>query len=173
MGPPSEGRIVVGVDGSPNSVRALSWAAHQAELTGAKLAVITTWEWPMSYGTALPFPSDWDPSARRVEGTARSGRARAETASRCRDRLDRGRRAPSASAGGSFPGSAATRGREPRARRVRRHAPGIGKRTLRHQCSLPRPRSSSRRLSLKWKATGARPSPPHAAAGGRVASSPV
>ena len=63
MGPPSEGRIVVGVDGSPNSVRALSWAAHQAELTGAKLAVITTWEWPMSYGTALPFPSDWDPSA--------------------------------------------------------------------------------------------------------------
>ena len=63
MGPPSEGRIVVGVDGSPSSVRALAWAAHQAELTGARLAVITTWEWPIGYGYSLSYPNDWDPSA--------------------------------------------------------------------------------------------------------------
>ena len=56
-------RIVVGVDGSGSSVRALNWAAQQAELTGALLEVITTWEWPMSYGWAAPYVPDWDPSA--------------------------------------------------------------------------------------------------------------
>jgi nucleotide-binding universal stress UspA family protein len=56
-------RIVVGVDGSGSSVRALNWAAQQAELTGAQLEVITTWEWPMSYGWAAPYVPDWDPSA--------------------------------------------------------------------------------------------------------------
>jgi nucleotide-binding universal stress UspA family protein len=60
---PADGRIVVGVDGSDSSVRALSWAARQAELTGSSLEVITTWEWPTDYGWALPFPSGWDPSA--------------------------------------------------------------------------------------------------------------
>jgi nucleotide-binding universal stress UspA family protein len=56
-------RIVVGVDGSKTSVLALAWAAHQAELTGAKLDVITTWEWPSTYGGPLPYSGDWDPSA--------------------------------------------------------------------------------------------------------------
>jgi Universal stress protein family len=48
--PAGKGRIVVGVDGSDSSVRALNWAAHQAELTGDVLEVITTWEWPAYYG---------------------------------------------------------------------------------------------------------------------------
>lgn len=61
--PPGEGRIVVGVDGSVSSVRALEWAARQAELTGDVLEVITSWEWPANYGWTPPVPEDWDPQA--------------------------------------------------------------------------------------------------------------
>jgi nucleotide-binding universal stress UspA family protein len=56
-------RIVVGVDGSEASVAAVAWAARQAELTGAVLEVVMTWEWPTSYGWSLPIPSGYDPAA--------------------------------------------------------------------------------------------------------------
>ena len=55
------GRIVVGVDGSEGSVRALGWAARQADLTGATLEVVACWEWPSSYGWGLPLPADYRP----------------------------------------------------------------------------------------------------------------
>jgi nucleotide-binding universal stress UspA family protein len=61
MAAPGEGRIVVGVDGSQSSLRALSWAARQAELTGATVEVITTWEWPTSFGWAVSYTDGWDP----------------------------------------------------------------------------------------------------------------
>jgi nucleotide-binding universal stress UspA family protein len=54
-------RIVVGTDGSPSSVTAVEWAARQAELTGATLEVLMTWEWPANYGWSLALPSDYDP----------------------------------------------------------------------------------------------------------------
>ena len=63
MAEQTEDRIVVGVDGSESSARALAWAVGQAELTGATLVVITTWETPTSYGWAMPLPSEWDPMA--------------------------------------------------------------------------------------------------------------
>jgi Universal stress protein family len=44
------GRIVVGVDGSECSKRALRWAARQAELTGAILDVIAASQFPVFYG---------------------------------------------------------------------------------------------------------------------------
>ena len=53
-------RIVVGVDGSAESVQALRWAARQAELTGAKLQVITAWEYPAFYGWAPANPGETD-----------------------------------------------------------------------------------------------------------------
>jgi nucleotide-binding universal stress UspA family protein len=56
-------RIVAGVDGSDSSIKALDWAARQGELTGSMLEVITTWQWPRSYGWAAPFPSDFDPQS--------------------------------------------------------------------------------------------------------------
>jgi nucleotide-binding universal stress UspA family protein len=58
---PGKGRIVVGIDGSPSSLDALSWAARQADLTGSALEVVMTWEWPSSYGWAAPVPTDFDP----------------------------------------------------------------------------------------------------------------
>src|SRR5580658_406769 len=56
-------RIIVGIDGSSSSVAALEWAAHQAELTGATIRAVATWEWPVSQGWAIPYPDDWDPAA--------------------------------------------------------------------------------------------------------------
>jgi nucleotide-binding universal stress UspA family protein len=57
------GRVVVGLDGSPASMEALAWAVRQAVLTGSALEVIMTWEWPSSYGWAVPVPEDFDPEA--------------------------------------------------------------------------------------------------------------
>jgi nucleotide-binding universal stress UspA family protein len=53
-------RIVVGVDGSPESVQALRWAVRQAELTGAELQVLTAWEYPSFYGWAPANPGETD-----------------------------------------------------------------------------------------------------------------
>ena len=55
------GRIVVGVDGSESSLEALAWAARQAHFTGSTLEIVTAWEWPASYGWAVPVPDDFDP----------------------------------------------------------------------------------------------------------------
>jgi nucleotide-binding universal stress UspA family protein len=52
-------RIVVGIDGSPSSIAALEWAANQAELTGASLEVLMTWEWLTGYGWS-PINPDFD-----------------------------------------------------------------------------------------------------------------
>jgi nucleotide-binding universal stress UspA family protein len=72
------GRIVVGVDGSPSSLEALSWASRQAHLTGSTLEIVMTWEWPSSYGWVAPVPDDFDPEQdlrRTLEAAAASARA--------------------------------------------------------------------------------------------------
>lgn len=71
-------RTVVGVDGSPSSLAALDWAAHQAEHTGATLEVLGSWEWPMTYGAPLALPEGYDPAAdtrRELENAIASVRA--------------------------------------------------------------------------------------------------
>ena len=45
--------IVVGVDGSSESVRATAWAAEQARATGGTLELLIVWARPMSYGLPL------------------------------------------------------------------------------------------------------------------------
>jgi len=53
--------IVVGVDGSDSSKRALQWAADQANYIGAELNIVTTWEYPTTFGWAPPYPPRFDP----------------------------------------------------------------------------------------------------------------
>jgi nucleotide-binding universal stress UspA family protein len=57
------GRIVVGIDGSKASLDALAWASRQADLTGARLEVLAAWDWPTSFGWAVPVPDDYDPES--------------------------------------------------------------------------------------------------------------
>ena len=49
------GRVVVGVDGSPTSKRALAWAVDEAGLRRAALTAVTAWHPP--YGLGGPFAS--------------------------------------------------------------------------------------------------------------------
>jgi len=44
------GRIVVGVDGSANSLDALAWAVGQAVLTGAGVQAVIAWDYPALSG---------------------------------------------------------------------------------------------------------------------------
>ena len=60
-------RIVVGVDGSPASVDALRWAARQADLTGAAVQAVVSWDYPSTSG--MEFGSmdiDWAGNARAM-----------------------------------------------------------------------------------------------------------
>jgi len=55
----SDALIVVGVDGSPSSVKALEWAIAQATLTQASIEAVIAWHYPQSYGVPLPDTTNW------------------------------------------------------------------------------------------------------------------
>jgi nucleotide-binding universal stress UspA family protein len=57
------GTIVVGVDGSDSSVKAARWACRQAGLDGSTVDLVSAWQWPISWGPAMPLPDDYDPGA--------------------------------------------------------------------------------------------------------------
>ncbi|MGW2035312.1 universal stress protein [Streptomyces sp. NPDC001811] len=63
MNQPTSGtapRIVVGVDGSPSSKRALAWGGYLTAAMGGVLEAVTAWQDPPSWtGVA----DDWDPAA--------------------------------------------------------------------------------------------------------------
>jgi nucleotide-binding universal stress UspA family protein len=56
----SSGRIVVGVDGSPGSALALSWAARIARTEHAGIDVVAAWEFPVNLGWTT-LPADFSP----------------------------------------------------------------------------------------------------------------
>jgi nucleotide-binding universal stress UspA family protein len=70
-GQKSAGVIVVGVDGSEPSKNALRWALDQAQLTGAVLDVVSTWDYPPALGWAPSWPADWDPAAETKKAAAK------------------------------------------------------------------------------------------------------
>ena len=60
------GRIVVGVDGSENSIDALRWAAEEARLRSLPLDVVGTFTTPImstGYELAVPDPADLEAAA--------------------------------------------------------------------------------------------------------------
>jgi nucleotide-binding universal stress UspA family protein len=65
--------IIVGVDGSAESLNAVVWGAAQARATGGTLELLTTWAYPRSYGTSLVV------SGADLEGTARDVLEKAAT----------------------------------------------------------------------------------------------
>jgi nucleotide-binding universal stress UspA family protein len=67
---------VVGVDGSAPSKAALAWAIRQAELTGASVDAVTTWEFPYAYGYPVPVADvDWGDLADQISADAIAGAA--------------------------------------------------------------------------------------------------
>ena len=56
--PASQHRIVVGIDGSRESARALEWAITQAQQSGAILEIVTVWMFPMAIGYAFTTTVD-------------------------------------------------------------------------------------------------------------------
>ena len=72
-------RIVVGIDGSAQSVGAAAWAMRQAELTGSTIHAVTTWHSPNTFGYPMPIPEGFDLAAEAtkvIDGAV--GRLRAE-----------------------------------------------------------------------------------------------
>jgi nucleotide-binding universal stress UspA family protein len=46
--------VLVGVDGSPESVAALSWAADYGKATGARVRAVMAWHYPAAVGPSAP-----------------------------------------------------------------------------------------------------------------------
>lgn len=59
-GAPEVGDVVVGVDGSEPARRALLWAQYLADQMGAKVRVVTSWEYPTGYGLGGVMV-EWNP----------------------------------------------------------------------------------------------------------------
>lgn len=73
--PITTGRVVVGVDGSAASIDAIGWASRYAELTGARLEALTSWDVPRAYGFDLGYgfeiaQVDWEASAGAIQKNA-------------------------------------------------------------------------------------------------------
>ena len=69
-----EGRVVVGVDGSEHSQRALRWGARLAAVFAARLDAVAAWEFPQTYGWAW-VPPEWNPAqdmAKVLDDTVRA-----------------------------------------------------------------------------------------------------
>jgi nucleotide-binding universal stress UspA family protein len=71
---PSAGSVVVGVDGSRSSERALKWAHFIAQVTGGDLEVVVTWEPFTPFGWLgsgwETVPTDWNPAENAAQVAA-------------------------------------------------------------------------------------------------------
>ena len=69
MSAASEGKIVVGVDGSEPSKAAMKWALRQARLTGGRLSAVISWDASPIYGwEAAPSRKDLNTNSAHVLG---------------------------------------------------------------------------------------------------------
>ena len=62
----SQGRIVVGVDGSDASLDAIRWAMRQAQLTNSRLEAVTSFDFPSQIAELVADDMDWDSRARSL-----------------------------------------------------------------------------------------------------------
>jgi nucleotide-binding universal stress UspA family protein len=68
--------VVVGVDGSAESIAALGWAARYATATGAKMRAVHAWRYPAAFGIA-PVGKAPEPVTAEVEQQMRDELAQA------------------------------------------------------------------------------------------------
>jgi len=68
---PMAGRIVVGIDGSPESAAALRWAVEEAKLRHARVEAVHVWNYIPMTTTADSglVPMSWTESAEMVDAT--------------------------------------------------------------------------------------------------------
>jgi nucleotide-binding universal stress UspA family protein len=88
--PPGSGRIVVGVDGSPSSEKALAWAVEHAHRTGRPVDAVIAWEFPATYGIVPGSEFDFRGQAADVLGKSVQNVVAADDAGRVRQRVLRG-----------------------------------------------------------------------------------
>jgi nucleotide-binding universal stress UspA family protein len=74
--------IVVGVDGSPESVQALRWAADEARLRRRAVRLVNAFTWPVPMVPMAPPPTVWSEAALRDAAEAVVGQAVAEVDAR-------------------------------------------------------------------------------------------
>jgi nucleotide-binding universal stress UspA family protein len=87
---PNHGRIVVGVDGSPESLGGLRWAVQQAALTGSHIEAIFGWQEPQHYRlTSAGETENWREIAAPILGEAIRSLGAPETA-RITEKVARG-----------------------------------------------------------------------------------
>jgi nucleotide-binding universal stress UspA family protein len=55
-------RIVVGIDGSPQSELALRWAQRVASDSASVIEAVIAWQYPVSASGWAPVPTDWQPA---------------------------------------------------------------------------------------------------------------
>ncbi|MBN3498725.1 universal stress protein [Arthrobacter pascens] len=67
---PNRPTIVVGVDGSPQSILALRWAVVLAPIMGAGIRAVTAWEFDIPFGRLTPAVQNPDHIAQQVCSSA-------------------------------------------------------------------------------------------------------
>ncbi len=58
--------VLVGVDGSTNGLKAVTWAVDYATRTGGSVELLIAWQWPMTYGYPVALP-DFNPEAEAIK----------------------------------------------------------------------------------------------------------
>ena len=68
LGTGAKGRLVVAVDGSPESKAALRWAGAMARRTGALIDAVTVWQLPVafSWDASSRYDIDWQGDAEKA-----------------------------------------------------------------------------------------------------------
>ena len=62
-GPAQGGKVVVGIDGSPESINALRWAGEYAFVANKEVEVVVAWDWYRGPGVYTPIFDGFDPQA--------------------------------------------------------------------------------------------------------------
>lgn len=88
---PTEGRVVVGIDGSAESRAALHWAVRHARAAGVGVHAVAVWQQPIQFADGPPLPAEeFEADARRWLADALPELAHDEAGVAVRTSIDEG-----------------------------------------------------------------------------------